>query len=1056
MTPDAPPRPGGSPDPIVLGPDDGLPGVVLEITSIEGGTGPNGNVLPGDPLRATFRVETRAGAPIPLDTLAHVGILVSGPTGGYQRVIPLTEDVVTAAAWNPDGSYTYTFSGGLPATYAAPINDTAAFGPDDGERTGQSLSAGTYTVGMEATRLYLAGDQLVADAGNTTRDFLVGNATAIEAREVVVGASCNRCHDRVAGHGGLRNDVAYCVTCHTAGAEDRNTMAAAGGTPGVTIEFGVMVHKLHSAKHLPSVLGVGTRPDGTRDHAVAPRPYLLVGEDDHVTDFSHAASPVMPGAYVAFTTNTTNTSYTGTGGNGPMPRDVGYAALSGPQQRLEDEMRSGLMPCEQCHGDPDGAGPLAAPAQGDRYQTAPTRKACGSCHDDLDWTRPYTANSMTMPAQLGDAACATCHAASGTALAVADAHRHPFDNPSFNTGVNVTFTGVTGGTGPGGRHRAGDPITAAFSVRDDAGADLHINQLTRFQMIVSGPTSNPQLILPNINLFDFGFRKGSPFTGNGTIGALAFGPGGARQVIAVVLTSATTFDVLGTADAPLLGRVIGATAGQAATITYGGVTFTVTQGSTSFAAGDRFYLEVIPPAPTYSLNIPIDVPTEYVGRATGDAESFTIANAPLHWGRQVVLERTAIQAGAPSSAAAKALAPYLEVDAALVPGIAAGDRIVIDSGTAAEEYLQVNLVQTVDDQTGLDLGARDRLWVTPSVRYDHAAGATIAEVTLSARREGSAYVVSDAAAGRIALDAGAFTAGNPVVISYRTDGRFGFRRGPGDALQAVFPPAGADSDDIGAGEGDWKGLPLLDGTYKVGAWANRDFSVHPLGSLSPSVKIWNDLTTDLTTYRMISPPATRTFLFGAATQPVLRDVIAGGACDGCHGDLQAHGFGRRGYETCELCHTIPGYEDGQKARFAPWYTGATPGVSMDFRSLLHKVHMGKQLAQASSYEVIGVFLGVPYPVTYDQVGFPSMPGGPMQCTSCHQDNTAWRMPAPRVHPAAPMSQTRSWSVACGSCHDAPLAAAHIATQSTPSGAESCAVCHGPGDELSVERAHRAR
>jgi OmcA/MtrC family decaheme c-type cytochrome len=291
-------------------------------------------------------------------------------------------------------------------------------------------------------------------------------------------------------------------------------------------------------------------------------------------------------------------------------------------------------------------------------------------------------------------------------------------------------------------------------------------------------------------------------------------------------------------------------------------------------------------------------------------------------------------------------------------------------------------------------------------------------------------------------------------VSYRTDGRFGFRRRPGDALQAVFPPAGADSDDVGVAEGDWKGLPLVDGTYKVGAWANRDFSVLPLHTLAPSVKAWNDIATDLTTYRMISPPATKTFQFGAATQTVLREVIADGACDRCHGDLQAHGFGRRGYETCELCHLIPGYEDGQKSRFATWYTGFTPNTSMDFRSLLHKVHMGRE-AQGSTYEVIGVFLGVPYPVTYEQVGFPAMPGGPMKCLSCHEDNSAWRSPVARTHQAAG-SATRAWAVACGSCHDTVPVAAHMYTQTTSTGQEACAVCHGPADELSVERVHRAR
>ncbi|HEY5948184.1 MAG TPA: hypothetical protein VIV40_21960, partial [Kofleriaceae bacterium] len=896
----------GSTDPIVLGPDDKLPGLVITITALDGGTGPGGNFMPGDTVRVTFRIADKQGTSIALDTLARAGILISGPTDNYQRVIPIVSDVVTASTWNLDGSYTYAFAAPLPATYAAPYNDTTAFGADDGERTGQPLSSGTYTVGMEAARMFTANGELLRDAGNTTRNFLVGNATVLDTRAVIAAASCNQCHQRVQAHGGLRNDVAYCVTCHTSGAEDRNTASVANGTPGVTIDFGVMIHKVHSAAHLASVLGVGTRADGSRDYAATPAPYQMIGYGDNVIDFSHAASPVMPGAYVAYTMDATNTNYLGTGGNGPMPRDIGYTALTGPQKRLDDEMRSGLMACAKCHGDPDGAGPLVAPAQGDRHTTTMTRKACGSCHDDIDWTKPYASNGMTMPAQASDAACTTCHTGG---LGVAEAHRHPYDNPGFNTGVNVAITNVGGGTGPSGRHRPGDPFTATFSVTDDAGNDLHINKLTRFQIIVSGPTTNPQLILPNVNLFDFAFRKSTPFTGNGTINTPTFGTGGSRQVIAVVFTSATTFDVIGSVDAPLSGQTIGSAAGATATVTYGAVTFAITQGSTPFAAGDRFYLEVIPIAPAYTINIPLDITTEYIGRATGGADVLGIGNAPLYWGRQVVFERTAIQPGTPTTAANRALAPYIEIDASLASGLAAGDRIVIDDGLATEEYLQINLVQTTDDKSGVDLGARDRLWVTPGLRFAHSAGASVQEVTLTSRREGLAYTVSDATAGQLTLGAGAFTAGNPVVVSYRTDGRFGFRRGPGDSLQALFPPAGADSDDIGVSEGDWKGLPLVDGTYKVGAWANRDFSVMPLGTLAPSVKAWNDIATDFTTYRMMSPPATRTFQFGAATQTVTRDVIASGACDRCHGDLQAHGFGRRGYETCELCHTIAGYED---------------------------------------------------------------------------------------------------------------------------------------------------
>ncbi|HEY5951646.1 MAG TPA: hypothetical protein VIV40_39400, partial [Kofleriaceae bacterium] len=107
------------------------------------------------------------------------------------------------------------------------------------------------------------------------------------------------------------------------------------------------------------------------------------------------------------------------------------------------------------------------------------------------------------------------------------------------------------------------------------------------------------------------------------------------------------------------------------------------------------------------------------------------------------------------------------------------------------------------------------------------------------------------------------------------------------------------------------------------------------------------------------------------------------------------------------------------------------------------------------YQVIGVFLGVPYQVTYERVGFPAT-GGPMQCASCHKNNDAWKVPAERTHPAATSTPTKVWSVTCGSCHDSIVATAHIATQSTPNGVEACVTCHGPTDELSVERVHLVR
>ena len=137
-----------------------------------------------------------------------------------------------------------------------------------------------------------------------------------------------------------------------------------------------------------------------------------------LSDFSHVQFPVWP----SLTT--------------PMPRDTGWATAD---QTKENLVRRGPVDCSKCHGDPDGAGPLPAPAQGDLIYGQPTRAACGSCHDDWLPNRDYTSNGYRMPPQHDDAACVLCHQVSGDALAVRDAHLHPLVNPALATGRATVF-----------------------------------------------------------------------------------------------------------------------------------------------------------------------------------------------------------------------------------------------------------------------------------------------------------------------------------------------------------------------------------------------------------------------------------------------------------------------------------------------------------------------------------------------------------------------------------------------------------------------------------------
>jgi len=266
--------PVGIADEPVVGEDDPLPGVVVTIQEVRSGAG-RGRARVGDLLEVDFTVKTNDGAPLELATFARGAIMVSGPTFNYQRVIASQGDVIDNAVKTALGTYTYRFRVAVPAVYEAPINDTDLL--TEGELTGQPLLDGTYTVGIELRKDYRINDVVYRDPGNAAMDFLIGGASAVESREVVTLANCNQCHGELRAHGDNRNNLTNCLLCHTAGAEDKNVATAAGGTPGLTIDFKVMIHKIHAGKHLPSVNGVGTNPDGSRNYGLTPKPYEIVG-----------------------------------------------------------------------------------------------------------------------------------------------------------------------------------------------------------------------------------------------------------------------------------------------------------------------------------------------------------------------------------------------------------------------------------------------------------------------------------------------------------------------------------------------------------------------------------------------------------------------------------------------------------------------------------------------------------------------------------------------------------------------------------------------------------
>jgi cytochrome c553 len=131
--------------------------------------------------------------------------------------------------------------------------------------------------------------------------------------------------------------------------------------------------------------------------------------------------------------------------------------------------------------------------------------------------------------------------------------------------------------------------------------------------------------------------------------------------------------------------------------------------------------------------------------------------------------------------------------------------------------------------------------------------------------------------------------------------------------------------------------------------------------------------------------------------------------------------------ACIQCHGTAGAEN--TLIYENQTTGNPLGTSVEFRYLAHELHDG---------------------------AFPAMPGGVMDCAKCHgAENTAWVLPADREHPNQTVP-TRAWRAACSSCHDEPGQVAHIDANTSPAGAESCAICHGEGDELNVRTVHTIR
>src|SRR5580658_3013394 len=180
----------------------------------------------------------------------------------------------------------------------------------------------------------------------------------------------------------------------------------------------------------------------------------------------------------------------------------------------------------------------------------------------------------------------------------------------------------------------------------------------------------------------------------------------------------------------------------------------------------------------------------------------------------------------------------------------------------------------------------------------------------------------------------------------------------------------------------------------------------------------------LTAYGLATYYASTTFNFvpNGAKVTHTRDVIETSSCNQCHEQLSAHGGSRRGVNLCVMCHT-------------PQNVDPNTGNTVDFKSFIHKIHMGSSLPSVvagGTYSITTSFGTSNYSTVVD-------PASAQRCEVCHQQTTGAAQ--------AKAFMTNPTRVACGSCHDD----VNFATGANhPGGFQTddtqCAQCHIPQGE----------
>lgn len=363
---------------------------------------------------------------------------------GYKMNQP-AQEAATAGTLTSTGSGTYRYVSGVTLTSGVDIsanNTDVSLLPNGGKYAYNA--ALTHRVAIQISDPDGTGPA-TGGANNASFDFVPDGKTPLVTREIVNVANCNDgCHKTLGLHGGGRLDYKLCVTCHNPTAGDPES--------GNNLDLKVMAHKIHAGKVLPSVaLDVAgdfnglykTNPAG----AIKGTPYRIWGYNNSLFDASEVLIPSNPAN------------------------------------------------CVVCHKNA---------ADADNYKTKPTKEACGSCHDGINFAAGtgkrmwFPDSKITMSVGRADvtgfaaevaaghkggsfkdnAPCILCHAASGASPASPDVNistpaAHGEFSSSYPLGWSKAKTdytiSLTMSTPANGTHYvAGEKPVATIVIKDAA------------------------------------------------------------------------------------------------------------------------------------------------------------------------------------------------------------------------------------------------------------------------------------------------------------------------------------------------------------------------------------------------------------------------------------------------------------------------------------------------------------------------------------------------------------------------------------------------------------